>query len=90
MSGIARIWNVMQWLGVESVRGPLRNGTELLDARWLREEGHFDPGYVRKTLADHIAGRANEGERLWNGLMSQAWLSENTRKRLQSREEVTT
>ncbi len=72
------------------LRGPLRDWAEaLLDARRLREEGYFDPGYVRNMLADHVAGRVNEGGRLWDVLMFQAWLSENARNRTSLHEEVT-
>jgi asparagine synthase (glutamine-hydrolysing) len=59
------------------LRGPLRDWAEsLLEPRRLREEGYFDPGYVRAMFADHLAGRVNEGGRLWDVLMFQAWLRE--------------
>lgn len=59
------------------LRGPLRDWAEsLLDPRRLREEGYFEPEYVRALLADHVAGRVNEGGRLWDVLMFQAWLEQ--------------
>jgi asparagine synthase (glutamine-hydrolysing) len=59
------------------LRGPLRDWAEsLLDPHRLREEGYFEPEYVRAMLADHLAGRVNEGGRLWDVLMFQAWLEE--------------
>jgi len=59
------------------LRGPLRDWAEsLLDPRRLREEGYFEPEYVRALFADHVAGRVNEGGRLWDVLMFQAWLEQ--------------
>jgi asparagine synthase (glutamine-hydrolysing) len=60
---------VSAWL-----RGPLRSwAEELLAERRLREAGLLDVGEVRRRWSEHVDGRSDEGERLWNVLMFQAW-----------------
>ena len=67
------------------LRGPLREWAQsLLDPRRLREEGYFDPNYVSTMFADHLAGRVNEGGRLWDVLMFQAWHEETSRQSLKA------
>jgi len=69
------------------LRGPLRDWAEtLLDERRLREQGYFEPGPVRQMLDRHLAGRADEGPRLWDVLMFQAWLAEAGRQPLPVRD----
>ena len=59
-----------EWLG-----GPLREWCEnLLNEDRLREEGYFIPSKIRKLWQDHIDGKSNNTEALWNILMFQAWL----------------
>ena len=71
------------------LRGPLRDWAEaLLDERRLREEGYFDPAYVKRMLADHVSGKVNEGGRLWDVLMFQAWLAETARNPSRTRAEA--
>jgi len=69
------------------LRGPLRDWAEtLLDERRLREQGYFEPGPVRQMLDRHLADRADEGPRLWDVLMFQAWLAEAGRQPLPVRD----
>lgn len=59
-----------EWLG-----GPLREWCEnLLNEDRLREEGYFVTSKIRKLWQDHIDGKSNNTEALWNILMFQAWL----------------
>jgi asparagine synthase (glutamine-hydrolysing) len=44
----------------------------LLDGR-ARSRGHFRPAAVERLLADHAAGRADHGHRLWCLLMLELW-----------------
>lgn len=55
--------------------GPLREwAEELLSEARLRSEGFLDPGPIRATWNQHIAGHQNCDLWLWNILMFQAWL----------------
>lgn len=59
-----------QWL-----RGPLREWAEsLLDDRKLRHEGFFDPGQIRQKWEEHLSGKRNWQNQLWDVLMFEAWL----------------
>ena len=61
------------------LRGPLREWTEaLLDENRLRSEGFFHPEPIRNMWAEHLSGKQNWQYHLWNVLMFQAWLEENS------------
>jgi asparagine synthase (glutamine-hydrolysing) len=61
------------------LRGPLREWAEsLIDAGRLRQEGYFHPAPIRQMWDEHLSGRRNWQHHLWNVLMFQAWLSEQT------------
>ena len=56
------------------MRGPLRDWMEsLLDESRLAQQGWLDPRPVRRAWQDHLAGRGNHWQALWNIAMLQAW-----------------
>ena len=59
-----------QWL-----RGELRPWAEnLLDATRLKRQGYFDSEVITRGWQEHLSGRRNWQQQLWNVLMFQAWL----------------
>jgi len=66
----------------EWLRGPLREWAEsLLNFDRLRQQGLFNPIYIRNKWEAHLAGQS-WGYPLWNVLMAQAWLEANKDVRL--------
>lgn len=46
----------------------------LLDESILRQQGYFDPEPIRKMWLEHLSGKYNHQNQLWDILMFQAWL----------------
>ena len=64
------------------LRGPLRGWAEaLLDEHRLKEEGFFNSEVIRKKWVEHLSGKRNWLNYLWNILMFQAWLSNENKYR---------
>lgn len=67
------------------LRGPLRAwAEELLDESRLQREGFFHSAPIRQKWAEHLSGTRNWQYQLWDILMFQAWLAEQTAARIQS------
>jgi asparagine synthase (glutamine-hydrolysing) len=57
------------------LRGPLRSWAEsLLDEARLRREGFLDGSLIHTKWNEHLSGRRDWQQSLWNVLMFQAWL----------------
>lgn len=57
------------------LRAPLKTwAEELLAESRLKRQGFLNSSVVRQCWDEHISGRANWSDRLWNLLMFQAWL----------------
>ena len=58
------------------LRGPLRGWAEaLLDDNRVRQEGFFESTAIRNLWSEHLSGKRNWGDLMWNILMFQAWLA---------------
>ena len=65
---------IQSWL-----RGPLRDWAEdLLAENRLQQEGFLEPKLIRKVWQEHLNEEGDRGYALWNVLMFQAWLAENS------------
>jgi asparagine synthase (glutamine-hydrolysing) len=61
------------------LRGPLREWAEsLLNETRLRNEGFLSPNPIREKWEEHLAGQRNWQYYLWDVLMFQSWLAEQT------------
>ncbi|MFJ9989483.1 asparagine synthase (glutamine-hydrolyzing) [Pseudomonas putida] len=61
------------------LRGPLRDWADaLLDESRLRREGFLRPEPIRQKWREHQSGVRNWAYHLWDILMFQAWLEENS------------
>lgn len=61
------------------LRGPLRDWAEaLLDEQRLKREGYFHVEHIRTKWAEHLSGKRNWQYQLWNVLMFQSWLDNQT------------
>jgi asparagine synthase (glutamine-hydrolysing) len=59
------------------LRGPLKSwASELLSSDALGSNGVFDTAVVEKAWTEHVSGRRNISQLLWNVLMFQAWYRE--------------
>jgi asparagine synthase (glutamine-hydrolysing) len=61
------------------LRGPLREWVEdLLDEDRLRREGYLRAAPIRQKWSEHLSGKRNWQYYLWDVLMFQTWLQEQT------------
>ena len=61
------------------LRGPLRDWSEtLLAESRLRREGFFDPAPLRKKWQEHLSGQRNWQYHLWDVLMFQSWIEQQS------------
>jgi asparagine synthase (glutamine-hydrolysing) len=60
------------------LRGPLKDWAEnLLDEKRLQEEGYFNSKLIREKWTEHLGGKKNCHNQLWDVLMFQAWKEKN-------------
>jgi len=57
------------------LRGSLRDWTEnLINEKRLQKEGYFNSKLIRDKWEEHLSGKKNWQNQLWNVLMFQAWM----------------
>ena len=62
------------------LRGPLRDWAEnLISERRLQQEGYFNSKIIREKWDEHLSGKKNWQNHLWNILMFQAWMETNNK-----------
>ena len=60
------------------LRGPLRDwGESLLDEKKMQQDNYFDTKLIRDKWNEHISGKRNWQNHLWDILMFQAWKKAN-------------
>ena len=60
------------------LRGPLRDWAEnLLNEKRLKHDGYFTEKLIRDKWKEHLSGKQNWQDLLWNVLMFQAWIDKN-------------
>jgi asparagine synthase (glutamine-hydrolysing) len=63
------------------LRGPLREWAEsLLDESRLRSEGFLHAAPIREKWLEHLSGRRNWAYLLWDVIVFQSWLQEQSRR----------
>jgi asparagine synthase (glutamine-hydrolysing) len=62
----------------EWLRGPLAEwANSLLDEKKIKSQGFFNTMVLRKKWSEHLSGKQNWENQIWNILMFQVWLENN-------------
>ena len=58
------------------LRGPLKQwAEELIDPKRIERDGYFNSSLVQKKWKEHLSGKKNWENLLWNILIFQLWLN---------------